>query len=52
MSEMGPQVERSFVRSESPVNVDKSTAQPSKIIKILYDVRVSMYLILNLSCLR
>ena len=31
MSEMGPQVERRFVRSESPVNVVKSTAQPSEI---------------------
>jgi hypothetical protein len=52
MSEMGPQVERRFVRSESPVNVDKSTAQPSKIINILYDVRVKFDIKYKLSCLR
>ena len=51
-SEMGPQVERSFVRSESPVNVVKSTAQPSEIINILYDVRLSIYLISNLKLLK
>ena len=49
---MDPQVERCFVRNESRhVNVVKSTAQPSEIINI-YDVRVNMYLISNLSCLR
>ena len=34
---MGPQVERCFVRGESPVNVVKSTPQPSEMINILYD---------------
>ena len=37
MSEMGPQVECRFVRSESPVNVVKSTPQPSEMINLLYD---------------
>ena len=49
MSKMGPQVERRF--ESRNVIVVKSTAQPSEIINILYDVRVSMHLISNLSCL-
>ena len=49
MSKMGPQVERRFERRESRnVIVVKSTAQPSEIINILYDVRVSMHLISTL----